>query len=792
MTVIDQLPSQLREKGLFCCWRRELRDGKQTKVLYNPSTGCRGKSNDPSTFAPLSVAEAVQSRYDGLGVGIFDGISAIDIDHCINAAGVLSPMAQDIVDLMKGKEAYIEKSPSGQGIRILFTAPGFAYDKAKYYINNQSIGLEVYVSGATNKYVTVTGTVLHKADVLPDCTEVLKVILDKYMKRCQDEYSPTGKPQATDRLSDSELIAKMKSANNGAAFAALWAGDTSGYKSPSEADMALCSMLAFRTGRDAERMDKLIRQSGLMREKWDRPQSGTTYGALTIQHAIESCAHTYAPQNYFKERADGYSIHICSKKTMLADLHPEKSERYAWTDIGNGYLFADWYKGQARYVPERKKWFIFEGRRWVPDIDNLQTMELCKQLADQLMIYALSLQDEYQRHEYMNFIGRWQKRSCRETILKDAAGIYPIGIDQFDSDPFLFNCLNGTLDIRTGEFYTHRSEDLLSKLAGVRYDPHARSERWKHFVSEVMQEDVEKAAFLQKSLGYALTGDTRHECFFILYGPSSRNGKGTCMETFMRLVGDYGKSAKPDTIAQKQTANGSGPSEDIARLVGARFVNISEPDKKLVLSAALVKTLTGNDSITARYLHENSFEYRPQFKLFINTNHLPSVTDATLFSSGRVKIIPFERHFRESERDEGLKSELASLENLSGVLNWCLAGLRMIEKDGFREPDAVRDATDEYRNNNDKMGRFLAEEMEADPTAETRTADAYIRYKTWCIANGFFPENAANFKSSINNVAIVVRKRPAGCGREANPTNFIVGYRLKAHFTVVNEPTPWD
>lgn len=116
------------------------------------------------------------------------------------------------------------------------------------------------------------------------------------------------------------------------------------------------------------------------------------------------------------------------------------------------------------------------------------------------------------------------------------------------------------------------------------------------------------------------------------------------METFMRLMGDYGKTAKPDTIAQKQTVNGSGPSEDIARLVGVRFVNIPEPDKKLVLSAALVKTLTGNDTVTARFLNENSFEYRPQFKLFINTNHLPTVTDVTLFSSGRAKIIPFERH----------------------------------------------------------------------------------------------------------------------------------------------------
>jgi len=130
----------------------------------------------------------------------------------------------------------------------------------------------------------------------------------------------------------------------------------------------------------------------------------------------------------------------------------------------------------------------------------------------------------------------------------------------------------------------------------------------------------------------------------MLYGPTSRNGKGTTMETFMRLMGDYGKIARPDTIAQKNAANGSGPSEDMARLAGARFVNIAEPDKQMKLSAALVKSLTGNDIQTARNLHENSFEFRPQFKLFINTNYLSATSDVSLFTSGHVKIIPFERH----------------------------------------------------------------------------------------------------------------------------------------------------
>jgi putative DNA primase/helicase len=294
-------------------------------------------------------------------------------------------------------------------------------------------------------------------------------------------------------------------------------------------------------------------------------------------------------------------------------------------------------------------------------------------------------------------------------------------------------------------------------------------------------------------MGYALTGDTRHECFFVLYGPTSRNGKGTTMETYMRMMGDYGRSAKPDTIAQKQAANGSGPSEDIARLVGARFVNISEPDQKLILSAALVKTLTGNDTITARYLHENSFEYRPQFKLFINTNHLPKVTDITLFSSGRVKLIPFERHFTEAEQDGNLKGELAKPQNLSGILNWCIQGLRLIQEQGFAMPDSVRAATDEYRNNSDKLGRFLADEMIKDASGEVQTSVAYQRFTKWCDDNGFRAENASNFKQMMENIADVVRKRPAGGDRTTNPVNMIVGYRLRFdEFLPTDEPTPWS
>ena len=287
---------------------------------------------------------------------------------------------------------------------------------------------------------------------------------------------------------------------------------------------------------------------------------------------------------------------------------------------------------------------------------------------------------------------------------------------------------------------------------------------------------VEKTKYLQKAFGYALTGNTRYECLFILYGATTRNGKGTAMETFLRLMGDYGKTARPETIGARFQPNGNAPSEDVARLNGARFVNISEPDKKLTLSAALVKSLTGNDTITARYLHENSFEYRPQFKMFINTNYLPQITDLTLFSSGRIKTIPFERHFEEWEQDRKLKELFAEPENLSGILNWCIEGLRLLEAEGFAEPQAVRAATAEYEHESDKIALFMEECLQEEKGALCRTSAVYEAYTRWCEGNGFYAENTRNFRSMLAGYGRVERRRPSA---HEEKTTVLVGYRIR-------------
>ena len=468
--------------------------------------------------------------------------------------------------------------------------------------------------------------------------------------------------------------------------------------------------------------------------------------------------------------------------SSLMELRPEKNGRYGWHDAGNGNLFSDLSKRYVRFVLERKKWYFYDGLRWIPDIGGNHTMNLCKTIADALVTYTIqNVTDEKLRADYLKFVTKWQGFKYRETILKDAATVTPISTSDFDKDKFLFNCKNGTLDLRSMNFREHDCKDLITHLAEVEYRPEIVCERWKQFISEIMCGDDDLSNYLQKALGYALTGDTKYECFFILYGATSRNGKGTLCDTFSTMLGDYSRTASPETIAQRKYSDSRSPSEDVARLAGARYVNMSEPDKKMILSASLVKTLTGNDVITARFLGENSFEFKPQFKMFINTNHLPYATDATLFASDRVKVIPFNRHFEANERDETLKQKLTTAESLSGILNWCVEGLNKLSVEGLKAPKSVREATQEYSESCDKIGQFISSCLVPDAQSEIRADMVHVTYQNWCWSNRLKPESFSEFKKSLASAGIEVKRaRPADVDKHSgNKAYIIYGYAMK-------------
>ena len=774
MVDIKNIPALLKSSCRFCVWKFEKRNGQKTKMPYNPANGDRAKINDPHTFADFktTLVSYAMGGYDGIGVAVGNGIGAFDIDKCIREDGTLNDTAATVLSIFP--TAYVERSPSGKGLRGFFCVPeDYVFDKTVYYINNRRAGLEVYMPGATNRFVTVTGDVYRAGEPegeIPNDETAMTTLLDTLMKRAKQVQNTQMRHHSY--LDDDAVIKHAEESASGEKFKALYAGDWEElYDSQSDADMALLAILSFWCGCDEEQMDRIFRASGLMRPKWDRKQAGTTYGAISIRNAVNTATSVYIPVNA-QDIVDEEFSNLDEDKTVefqpdisritltLEEMAPHSNPRYGREEIGMGNAFADYFKPIARYNSERGIWYVYDGTVWQPDMENLKVAELAKLLADKLYLFALTITEEDSRKRFIERVKKLQLRKHRETMIKDAKSVFPLSMKSFDRDIYLFNCKNGTLDLRTMEFRNHSPEDYLTKVSPVIYDPEAECPRWRTFIDEIMQGDKARSDYMQKAIGYALTGDTKMECLFILYGPTSRNGKGTTMESILRIMGEYGKNADPTMLQAKFNAQSGGPSEEIARLAGARFVNISEPEKKITLDAALTKRLTGNDTITARYLHENSFEFRPNFKIFINTNHRPNITDLTLFESGRIKIIPFDRHFEENEQDRGLKQFFAEPENMSGILNWMLEGYRMYRSQGLSMPDSVKQATMDYQMFSDKMGQFFDENIQEKPGSELRRAAIYTRYKEWCQENGYRAEAAKNLNTEIEKRYRVEKKRP--------------------------------
>ena len=248
-------------------------------------------------------------------------------------------------------------------------------------------------------------------------------------------------------------------------------------------------------------------------------------------------------------------------------------------------------------------------------------------------------------------------------MIDDAKSYSFISNEMLDARKELLNLKNCVINLKTFEVMEHSPEMLLSKVANVNYNSDATSTDFEMFINEIMQGDVDKIRYIQKLHGYSLTAETNLEKCFVYYGATTRNGKSTLLETISRMMGDYALNVESSSLEATKRDSRS-PSGDIARLKGARFCHVTEAKKRMPLDSALIKGLTGGDKVTASYKYENEFEFYPTLKLIFNTNHLPQVNDDTLFSSGRMVVIPFNRHFEEHEQDKGLKERLMTDDNL--------------------------------------------------------------------------------------------------------------------------------
>ena len=455
-------------------------------------------------------------------------------------------------------------------------------------------------------------------------------------------------------------------------------------------------------------------------------------------------SHYYNNFNAMNENDNKYVNEVLKKLNELNAV-----ERFPMNDRGSADLFATVFMDVSRYNPTKKDWMYYDGTRWVADQEGMRAKRNAKTLADALVRYSVtvSLPDD-KRQSYIKYAAGMMNYRSRNAMVTDAKDLNFFDNTELDKDDFLLNCKNCVLDLSGDQpkELEHKADLLLSKICNANYNPAATCTLWEKTVNEIMQGDSSKIEYLQKMSGRFLTGDTSEEEFYIFFGATTRNGKSTITELLLYLLGDYATTISPESLAIKVNKDSRTASPDIAKLAGTRFVVASEPPRRMLFDSSLVKTLTGRDTVSARFLHENEFQFKPKFKLILNSNYLPVISDKTVFSSNRVKVVPFERHFTEKEQNKHLKEQLQ--QEIDGILNWCIQGLSLYRKEGLEPPTAVQIATHEYSEDSDKIGKFISECLEKSDQ-NLAAKDVYEKYSQWCNDCGLGVDGRTSFYEEL-------------------------------------------
>jgi len=667
----ENIPTELKTTSQWVCWKGEIKkEGKMGKMPINPHTGRYARVTDSTTWGSFEQAVACCENRGLNGVGFVfsnsDPFAGIDLDNCYDEkTRSLTPNAMEMVNLFN---SYTEFSPSGKGLHIIVKGrlPGTGHRKSD---------IEIY---DRDRFFTVTGNLVDGSKDIKDCREELMV------------FEPLSE--------DDNIIQMAMKAENGAKFTRLWKGDTSGYPTPSEADMALCQMLGYWTHQDREKIDRLFRKSDLYRPKWDRSVGDKTYGQATIDKVLGIATQPVSP-------------------------------KFNRTDLGNAERLIHRHGRDIRYCHAWKCWLIWDRTRWAVDkCDHVK--QLAKEVVRSIYAEAEQASDSAERKEIARHAVNSESNRHIAAMISLAESEVPIKPDELDQDPWLFNCANGTIDLRTGRLREHCRDDFITKAANVLYNPNAPCPVWESFLSRILEEDPDLISFMQRAIGYSLTGLIDEQCLFILYG-NGANGKTTFLQAVSFFMADYAMQTPTETLLVK--GKGAIPN-DVARLKGARFVTASEAEAEQRLAENLIKQMTGGDTISARFLHQEYFDFKPTHKLFLGTNHKPVIkgTDHAIWR--RIRLIPFEVTIPEDERDPEMLEKLCS--EAEGILAWAVEGCRLWQTERLGMPPAVKKATEGYRSEMDIIAQFIAERCETGTGCSITSRDLYQAFTDWCSHNG--------------------------------------------------------
>lgn len=423
----------------------------------------------------------------------------------------------------------------------------------------------------------------------------------------------------------------------------------------------------------------------------------------------------------------------------LAKDPPSKAEldilrTAAQTDAGNADCIAALQSKSLRYCPDTASWLFWDGARWQPDRDGV-AIRAARDTARARYHAAAEIQVVDARMKLAKWATTSENASKVEGALKMAKAheALSVTIEHFDTDPMLAATPTATIDLRKGEARLAKRDDFITMQLGTSYNADITCPRWLQFLGEIFEGNMELIAYIQRAVGYSLTGDTSEQKLFLCYG-SGANGKSVFLQVLAWLAGDYHATASFETF---DAENRDSKRDDLAALRGKRVVSIIESDEDRRMAEARVKAVTGQDAISCRHLYGRWFSYRPAFKIWLAMNHRPVITGTDYGIWRRIVLIPFLRTFADHERDAHLADKLRN--ELPGILNWAIEGAKQWQAHRLGKCQVIEQALEDYRSEMDVIGQWLGDCTIGGVDLKMRAIDGYGSYQAWCTRTGTHP-----------------------------------------------------
>ena len=773
----EKIPEELKTQKRWVCYKAVLREGKSAKMPIAVRIGYDGQlvpssPDNPSDWGDFheSIRFCADNNLDGLGFQMGDkGMFGIDLtkDPATQEETTEEAYRNMCNDFYKELDSYSEWSISGNGMHII------CYGDLPQ-TPSPSSNIKIY---GPNMFFAMSGRIVGETPkTIRNRTKEIKDLLDKYERHAivkKAEVESKEKKPSQDALNDGDVIRKAtQNVKSGQRFQRLMAGDTTDYPSKEDAKDALCKFLAYYSKCNESQIDRIFRKSGLFDQEWDNiGENGKTNGYMCIQRAVEVCLSSgRGIPSVGKKRNFAAQMNLDETGEpifRISDTYKKTVKKYTLDDTGNALRFYDCFGENFKWDTKNKEFMFWTGKTWISDTNNI-----CRKYANQLIVL---LRDESvqmgariseetdenvrktlvaARKTFDDNIRHLSSKGGKDAMLNELQSIGSMPVDNscFNKNPLLLNTDSGIVNLETGEVKPFDKNEMLSVNTKVEVsfeEPTLFLKFLRDILAQGDEQTVEEIVeCFQRCLGYTLTGLTTEQCMFLLQGDGS-NGKSTLAVTIQGIMGDYFNAIDPQQLMIQKNGNSSVQIQNsFAEMVNTRFLLTSETDKGAKLSPSTIKRITGSTPINAQRKYGKPFWFTPVYKIWMETNNLPSIYDKDYGIWRRIFMFTFYRQFKESEKDKDLPDKLK--QEYPKILGWCIKGaVKYLKEKDLKKPACLVRELEKFKASQDRTERFLISECRKADNSRELCSEVYKAYKQWALNNNEGAEAESKFREEM-------------------------------------------